>query len=149
LQHAWGFAKVCGRDDTAISEENVATLKTSDGDPKLLYEAMNAALADRRTCIAYLNGIIDGWQSGHEHGVDVMVFPKGIPVADHYAEALKTLSLEQLRAAQAGMSADPICMPNMSLWAKRWVWSRSTFKTKFARINLWEWPQLPVWSIPP
>lgn len=111
LQHASGFAKVCGRGDTAISEENLATLKTSDGDPKLLYEAMDAALADRRTCIAYLNGIIDGWQSGHEHGVDVMVFPKGIPVADHYAEALKALSLEQLRAAQAGMNADPICIP--------------------------------------
>jgi hypothetical protein len=111
IQQAAGFAKICGRKGT-VSEENLAVLKASRGDiTQLMYKAMDANLVDRATCVAYLTGIIDGWQEGHEHGVAAMVFPKGIPDIDHYEQAVHSLSTEQMNVANSGMNADPMCIP--------------------------------------
>lgn len=113
IQQAGGFAKVCGRDDTAISEANAAVLKSNKtGDfTALLFRAQDAALVDREICITYLSGLIDGWQEGHQHGVDVMLFPAGIPNTDHYGAALKSLPIEQLKIGAAASKADPMCVP--------------------------------------
>jgi hypothetical protein len=111
IQQAAGFAKICGR-KTTVSEENLAVLKATRGDiTQLMYKATDAALVDVATCVAYLTGTIDGWQQGHEHGVDAVVFPKGIPDIDHYEQAVHSLSLDQLNVANSGMHSDPMCVP--------------------------------------
>jgi hypothetical protein len=111
IQQASGFAKICGRKST-VSEENLAVLKASRGDiTQLMYKATDAALVDVATCVAYLTGIIDGWQQRHEHGVDAVAFPKGIPDIEHYQQRIHSLSTEQLNVVVSGMNADPMCVP--------------------------------------
>src|SRR5438105_14867355 len=67
---AGGFVDVCS-DNTKFSKKNSEALKSVRPDEimAMFQRALDAQLADQTMCLAYLQGVIDGWREGHEHGV--------------------------------------------------------------------------------
>ena len=109
-----GFLDVCGHEVTQLSKEQMdAMAKAPTGEfLHTIDKAMGANVADHAVCFAYLKGLIDGWEEGHEHGVLAMQFPAGIPDKEHLAVALKSMTAKDLQAAHAAMNADTLCLPD-------------------------------------
>jgi hypothetical protein len=113
LQTVGGFLDFCGLKDGQISKRSLE--KTKAAPPEKVVEAiqqsMRDSVADKALCLGYLNGLVEGWKEGHEHGVLAARFPAGVPKPEEMDKALKTLSAEQLKADVAGMSNDVPCLP--------------------------------------
>jgi hypothetical protein len=113
LQTAGGFLEVCGRADTQLSKEQVETMKRNAqaGQPMdALKQALNDSLTEQAMCLAYVDGLIEGWKEGHEHGVTAAQFPDGWPEDEE--KAIKALPLKQLQASNAAMKIDVPCIPD-------------------------------------
>jgi hypothetical protein len=108
------FLKVCGRaseGNLKPSEHNFEAVKSV---PPAKFEvafqrALDASAAEFGLCIAYLEGIEEGWQEGHEHGVVAMQFPGNYP--RDLKAALNTVSQQQLKDASLAMNTDVPCEP--------------------------------------
>jgi len=113
LKLASEFLKVCGRasESSKPSENNFQVMK--NGPPEKFQETfqrvLDAKVAELGICIAYLEGIAEGWQEGHEHGVVAMEFPGNYPL--DLNAALKTVSERQLKDASLAMNTDVPCEP--------------------------------------
>ena len=109
-----GFLDVCGKSPTVVSKGQLDVLKSVPSGEYMhaLDKALDDNMADRIACFAYLNGLIDGWQVGHGHGVLAMEFPAEVPDRLHLGDALKTLSAKELEAGSAAMTNGVICLPD-------------------------------------
>lgn len=112
LQTVGGFLEVCGREPSQTSKERMeAVAKVPPGEYiDALEKVMAAGFADQTVCLAYLTGVYDGWEEGHEHGVLAAKFPAGVP--RDLSTALKSLSLEEVRTTLAAFKNDVPCTPN-------------------------------------
>lgn len=97
------FVQVCGRDFANFTPEQMANALKSGDVIASFSKALADNGADQLVCMAYLEGLIDGWQDGHEHGVLAMEFPAGVPDREHLSKALDSQSKKGLEAASAAM----------------------------------------------
>lgn len=113
IQDVGGFLDICGRGNR-FSKENDEVLK--NGSPaefqKNFEQALVANLGDQSMCLAYVSGIIDGWQEGHDHGVLAVYFPEGVPQRSDLVTALKSLSDKDFETYRAANSNDILCLPD-------------------------------------
>jgi len=112
LQTAGSFLEVCGRAETQLSKEQGESVKNAPVGQTIdaLKQAMNDNLREQTMCLAYVAGLIEGWEEGHEHGVTAAQFPDGWPKDEE--KALKALPLKQLQSANAAMKVDVPCIPD-------------------------------------
>src|SRR5262249_35280037 len=99
LKLASDFLKVCGSAHELFKpgDHNFEAVKNAP--PAKFQEtwqrALDAKTAELSICIAYLEGIAEGWQEGHEHGVVAMEFPGNFP--RDLRAALQNVSQKQLQ----------------------------------------------------
>ena len=112
LQTVGGFLEVCGREPTQLSKERMeAVAKAPPGEfMDALEKAWDQGLADQTLCLGYLNGLYEGWEEGHQHGVLAAKFPAGVP--RDLSTAVKSLSPEEMRTTLAAFKNDVPCTPD-------------------------------------
>lgn len=110
--NAGGFLDVCGHPVDRLTKERMDKVNREPASNFMtaLNSALAEQLADHDMCIAYVVGLEDGWQEGHEHGVIAAQFPGAWP-KDEQA-ALKTLPLKQLETGSTAMKTDVPCIPD-------------------------------------
>lgn len=111
LQTVRGFLEVCSTDGTGIALKRTdAIVNGPTGEvTNRIKKAMDDTLADYALCLAYVNGLFEGWKEGHEHGVLAAHFPAGVP--HDLSEAFKALPTEELKAVGAALSNGVPCTP--------------------------------------
>src|SRR6478672_2922258 len=99
IKLASGFLKVCGRESNKPSEHNLEAMKNTSPSKfsETFQRVLDAGLADLGMCLAYVEGLAEGWQEGHEHGVVAMQFPGNFP--HDLQVALKAVPEKQLNDA--------------------------------------------------
>jgi hypothetical protein len=123
LQTVGGFLEVCGREDPQLSKERIeAVAKAPPGEVMHAIEKVWAAgFADQTLCLGYLNGLYEGWEEGHQHGVLAATFPAGLPRLEVFgaptplpdlSTALKSLSDKELETLGAALENDVPCTPD-------------------------------------
>jgi hypothetical protein len=112
LLTAGGFLEVCGSTEIAMSAAQAAAVKNASPSemPQKLYQETDNRVAEVAMCYGYLEGIIEGWKEGHEHGVAAAQFPNGWPTDEK--KALAALPVKQLDAVRAAVTVDVPCIPD-------------------------------------
>jgi hypothetical protein len=112
IMTAGGFLENCGTADNGLSTKSMNTLKGAP--PNQVMDEFKKALADNAAdygmCLGYLAGLHQGWREGHEHGVVAAHLPDGIP--GDLSAPLKTMPLDELRAANLQMKSGVPCLPD-------------------------------------